>query len=128
MTQKKRIWNLSAMNRPNLIQLIQELDCKQNWQIIIQKAKDKRTIEQNSRLWPLYQSVGDFLGYTQNECHFMFAEMFLKEQLIIGEGTLNEKTITRIKSTTELNTAEMAKYQEMIELEASKMGWGGFDA
>lgn len=84
-------------------------------------------MQQNARLWPLYKSVGDWLGYTQDECHMMFTEMFLKEQVVIGEGTPHQKTITRIKSTTELSTAEMADYQTRIEIEAGKMGWGGFD-
>jgi hypothetical protein len=95
--------------------------------VIIQKSKDNRTLKQNARLWPLYKSVGDFLGYTQDECHIMFGEMFLKEQVVIGEGTPNQTVVTRTRSTTDLNTAEMATYQEMIEIEAGKMGWGGFD-
>lgn len=118
MTQKKRTWNLSEMNRPNLIQLIQKLDCKQDWQIIIQKSKDSRTIEQNRRLWDLYRNIGNFLGYTADELHLLMGYKFLRQHEYVGNTM-----VEYIESTTELNTKQMAQYQESIEIWASQMGW-----
>lgn len=118
MTQKKRTWNLSEMNRSNLIQLIQELDCKQDWQIIIQKSKDSRTIEQNRRLWDLYRNIGNFLGYTADELHLLMGYKFLRQHEYVGNTM-----VEYIESTTELNTKQMAQYQESIEIWASQMGW-----
>lgn len=118
MTQKKRTWNLSEMNRPNLIQLIQELDCKLDWQIIIQKSKDSRTIEQNRRLWDLYRNIGNFLGYTADELHLLMGYKFLRQHEYVGNTM-----VEYIESTTELDTKQMAQYQESIEIWASQMGW-----
>lgn len=122
MTQKKRTWNLSEMNRPNLIQLIQELDCKQDWQIIIQKSKDSRTIEQNRRLWDLYRNIGNFLGYTADELHLLMGYKFLRQHEYVGNTM-----VEYIESTTELDTKQMAQYQESIEIWASQMGWSWDD-
>lgn len=118
MTQKKRTWNLSEMNRPNLIQLIQELDCKQDWQIIIQKSKDSRTIEQNRRLWDLYRNIGNFLGYTADELHLLMGYKFLRQHEYVGNTM-----VEYIESTTKLDTKQMSQYQESIEIWASQMGW-----
>lgn len=122
MTQKKRTWNLSEMNRANLIQLIQELDCKQDWQIIIQKSKDSRTIEQNRRLWDLYRNIGNFLGYTADELHLLMGYKFLRQHEYVGNTM-----VEYIESTTELDTKQMAQYQESIEIWASQMGWSWDD-
>ena len=122
MTQKKRTWNLSAMNRPNLIQLIQDLDCKQDWQIIIQPAKASRTIDQNRRLWDLYRNVGNFLGYTADELHLLMGYKFLRQHQYIGETM-----VEYIESTTKLDTKQMTQYQESIEIWASQMGWSWND-
>ena len=122
MTQKKRTWNLSEMNKLNLIQLIQELDCKQDWQIIIQKSKDSRTIEQNRRLWDLYRNIGNFLGYTADELHLLMGYKFLRQHEYVGDTM-----VEYIESTTELDTKQMAQYQESIEIWASQMGWSWND-
>ena len=118
MTQKKRTWNLSAMNRPNLIQLIQELDCSINWQIVIQPAKVSRTNDQNRRLWDLYRSIGNFLGYTADELHLLMGFKFLRQHQYVGDTM-----VEYIESTTKLDTKEMTQYQESIEIWASQMGW-----
>ena len=122
MTQKKRTWNLSEMNKLNLIQLIQELDCKQDWQIIIQKSKDSRTIEQNRRLWDLYRNIGNFLGYTADELHLLMGYKFLRQHEYVGDTM-----VEYIESTTKLNTKQMLQYQESIEIWASQMGWSWTD-
>lgn len=118
MMQKKRTWNLSALNRPNLIQLIQELDCSINWQIIIQPAKVSRTNDQNRRLWDLYRNIGNFLGYTADELHLLMGFKFLRQHQYVGDIM-----VEYIESTTKLDTKQMTQYQESIEIWASQLGW-----
>jgi len=122
MTQKKRTWNLSALNRPNLIQLIQELDCSINWQIIIQPAKVSRTNDQNRRLWDLYRNIGNFLGYTADELHLLMGFKFLRQHQYVGDTM-----VEYIESTTKLDTKQMMQYQESIEIWASQLGWSWND-
>lgn len=123
MKQKRRIWKLSEMNKPNLIQLIQELDCKkQDLEVVIQPSKDKRTLEQNARLWPLYKSIGDCLGYTEDEMHLLMGFKFLRRHKYIGDVM-----VEYIESTTKLDTKQMAQYQESVEIWASQMGWSWDD-
>lgn len=124
MMQKKRIWKLSEANRQNLISLIQDLDCQKSWQIIIQESKDKdqRTLDQNRRYWDLMRHGGNYLGYTADELHLLMGYKFLRQHKYVGE-TLVEY----IQSTTELDTAQMADYQNQIEYWLTSMGWSWDD-
>lgn len=86
--------------------------------MIIEEVVDDRTLEQNSRLWKLYESVGNYLGYTKNEMHDLCGWMFLRYQIKVGD-----EVIEKIESTKNLSTKKMAAYQEQIEIYASQMGW-----
>lgn len=122
--QKKRIWNLSENNRPNLLKLITELDCQKSWQVTIQesKAKDQRSLEQNRRYWDIMRHAGQYLGYTSDELHLLCGWKFLRQHKYVG-NTLVEY----IESTTELDTAQMANYQSQIEYWLTQMGWSWDD-
>lgn len=86
--------------------------------MVIRISKSKRTLEQNARLWDLYRSVGDYLGYTADEVHLLMGFKFLRHHKYVGD-----QLIEFIESTTKLNTAEMAQYQERIEIYAGQLGW-----
>ncbi|CAB4133837.1 hypothetical protein UFOVP263_19 [uncultured Caudovirales phage] len=117
-----RPWNITKYNLPFLIQKLESLDPTKQWQIVIQESKTKRSLEQNSRLWSLYKSVGDFVGYTPDEIHSIMAFKFLRGQKQVGE-----KVEEYLMSTTQLNTEQMAEYQSNIEIWASQMGWSWND-
>jgi hypothetical protein len=111
-------WSISKQNLPYLIEKLNNLDLSISYQVIIQESKSKRTLEQNSRLWVLYKSIGDFIGYTPDEVHSIMAFKFLRGQKQIGD-----KVEEYLLSTTQLNTEQMAEYQSNIEIWASQMGW-----
>ena len=122
MMQKKRIWKLSEMNRPNLIQLIQSLDCQKHWQVTIQESKASRSLDQNRRLWDLYRHIGNLLGYTADEMHLLMGYKFLRQHKYVGNDL-----VEYIESTTELDSAQMTTYQSQIEYWAGQMGWSWDD-
>lgn len=85
--------------------------------------KEKRSNEQNSRLWKLYTSIGNHVGYTPDEMHDLFGRKYLRYQIeVLGE------VIEKVRSTTDLDTAEMADYQTKIEaFAATELGWSDFE-
>jgi len=93
-----------------------------NYEILIRESKSQRTLDQNRRLWDLYRSVGDHLGYTADEMHLLMGYKFLRQNKYIGNDL-----IEFIESTTALDTSKMATYQSQIEYWAGQMGWGGWD-
>lgn len=118
MMLKNKPWRLSTQNKSFLFQKIDHLDMSKTWEVYIQEAQDDRTLEQNDRLWELYTSIGNYLGYTKNEIHDLMGWQFLRYQTTVGDVV-----VEKIRSTTKLKTKAMAEYQEQIEIWASQMGW-----
>lgn len=118
---KHKPYNITKSNLPALVAKLNDLldtEPAENWQVLIKKRNDSRSVEQNSRLWDLYASIGDYLGYSAEDMHELMGYKFLLIEKHIGRDK-----ITRIRSTTKLSVKEMAEYQEKIEAFASNLGW-----
>lgn len=114
-------FNLVKSNLPVLIARLNDLldsEDPDNWQVLIKKRPDSRSVEQNARLWMLYTSIGDYLGYTAEEVHQLMGYKFLLIEKYVGK-----EKITLIRSTTKLSVKEMAEYQDKICAWASHLGW-----
>lgn len=113
-------WHLTEQNLPFLIEILRDrLKSDKKLKITISPVDDTRSNEQNERLWGfLYKSIGNHLGYTQDEMHSLMKFKFLRSEKII-----NGESVEIIKSTTKLSVQEMADYQEKIAIWAGQMGW-----
>lgn len=114
-------FNVVKSNLPVLIAKLNDLldsDDPHNWQVIIKKRQDSRSVDQNKRLWELYTSIGNYLGYTAEEVHQLMGYKFLLIEKYVGK-----EKITLVRSTTKLNVKEMSEYQDKICAWASNMGW-----
>lgn len=113
------IWMPSKTNLPYLQAKINSITNIEDYEIHVIPRKDKRTLEQNSRLWSLYQSIADHIGISSDDIHQLMGNKFLKTERVI-----NNETIVLIISTTKLNTNKMADYQMKIEAwAATEIGW-----
>jgi hypothetical protein len=118
--QKHKPFNISKSNLPVLVAKLNDLvEQEGNWQVLIKERNSDRSVEQNARLWELYTSVGNYLGYTAQEVHELMGYKFL-----LTEKNIGREKITRIASTTKLSVRDMQAYQEKIEAWASNLGWG----
>lgn len=118
---KHKPFNITRSNLPVLIAKLQDLlefQPDTNWQVLIKERNSDRSIEQNARLWELYTSVGDYLGYSADEVHDLMGYKFLLIEKWVGRDK-----ITKVQSTTKLTVKEMGEYQEKIEAWASNLGW-----
>ncbi len=97
---------------------ISQLDPMIRWSITVKPFKSTRSNEQNSRLWQLYTELGKHIGHTPDEVHELCGYKFLREL-----KTINGVSVEVIKSTTKLNTKDMAEYQDAVEHWASGIGW-----
>lgn len=114
-----RTWNLTKQNLPNLIQKINELDLSKRWKIVFYEQTEKRSNEQNERLWGyLYPKIGNHLGYTTSEMHKICKGKFLKTEIVV-----HDEVIPVVKSTTKLSVKEFTEYMENIERWAAQEGW-----
>lgn len=111
-------FTLTATNRTSLFETLSYLDPTRLWDVEWREKKSKRTIDQNSRLWGvLYKQLGDYIGYDVDEMHQKCGYKFLRYQKEVN-GVVEEF----IKSTTKLDTKEMAEYQDNISRWASELG------
>lgn len=116
-----RPFNLVKSNLAVLVARLNDLldsDDPDNWQVLIKKRADSRSVEQNARLWSLYTSIGDYLGYSSEEVHQLMGFKFLLIEKYVGRDK-----ITLVRSTTKLNVKEMNEYMEKIEAWAAHLGW-----
>ena len=118
--QQHKPFNITRSNLPVLVQKLNDLvEQEGNWQVLIKERNSDRSVEQNARLWDLYTSVGNYLGYTAQEVHELMGYKFL-----LTEKNIGREKITRIVSTTKLSVKEMNEYQQKIEAYCSNLGWG----
>jgi len=101
-----------------LLKRLAQLDPTIRWSIKASPFKSTRSTEQNSRLWKLYTELGAYIGHSPDEVHQLCGYKFLREL-----KTVNGEAVEVIKSTTKLNTKDMAEYQENIERWASEIGF-----
>lgn len=117
--QKHKPFNISKSNLPVLVAKLNDLvEQEGNWQVLIKERNSDRSVEQNARLWELYSSVGNYLGYTAEEMHDLMGYKFL-----LIEKNIGREKVTKVLSTTKLNVKDMQQYQEKIEAWASNLGW-----
>lgn len=118
-----RPFTISPHNRESAKSQIDRLDPTRLWVMTITEKKSKRSLEQNSRLWDLYTSIANYLGEDKDHIHQLMGYKFLRYQ-----AEIRGETVELIKSTTKLNTKDMAEYQDSIERWAINLGWYWEDA
>ena len=118
--QKHKPFNITKSNLPVLVARLNDLveDEGTNYQVLIKIRDSDRSVEQNARLWELYTSVGNYLGYPAQDVHDLMGYKFL-----LIEKNVGREKITKVQSTTKLSVKDMAAYQEKIEAWASNLGW-----
>lgn len=107
-----------AGNYEYLLNRLDRLDEETRWQVNVVEYKSKRSVEQNSRLWKLYNDLGQYIGHDADEVHQLMGYKFLRYHIVV-----NGETIEAIKSTTKLNTQEMTDYQDAIVRWAAEIGF-----
>ena len=121
MTLKLKPFNVTESNLPVLVTKLQDLMKEYpvgHLQVIIKERSSDRSVEQNARLWDLYTSIANYLGYTAQEMHELMSYNFLSTSKMVGN-----RNIITITSTTKLSTKEMADYMTKIEAWAANLGW-----
>ena len=111
-------FSLSKSNLPYLIAKLQALDLSLGYVVSAKIRTTSRSIEQNSRLWKLYNALGMYIGEHQDKVHELCGYKFLRYQDIISG-----ESVELIKSTTKLSTKDMGTYQDQIEEWAATIGF-----
>ena len=98
--------------REELINMIKER--RLPFKIIIQDIYPGRTIEQNAYYWFIITIIAKVIGEDIIKVHNDYRLKFLFGYWPDNEGNWE----LRVRSTTELDTVEMADYTEMVRIDA----------
>lgn len=98
--------------RQNAISAINELPLDWSHEVVIRKAKSRRSQAQNRLLWVWMQYLEDEIGEKKELIHLYFKHKFIKKDdiRVFGEDVPVEVT------TTKLTVKEFTSYLENIEL------------
>jgi hypothetical protein len=107
-----------AGNFEHLLKQLDGLTPTKRWKVTVSDFKSKRSLDQNSRLWKLYNDIGKHIGESPDKIHELCGFKFLRYQTVV-----NGETIEAIRSTTKLNTQEMTDYQDAIVRWCAEIGF-----
>lgn len=82
------------------------------YMLSVRKIRKSRSLPQNSYYWKIVSIVAEWSGYDPQELHEHFKLRFL----------MSETRPQRVRSTTELNTSEMAVYVDKVIQFATEKG------
>lgn len=86
-------------------------------EVVVKVWRQNRSNNQNRYLFGVvYKIISEHLGYTDLELHEIFKAMFLSEEV-----EFQGETLTIVKSSTKLNTAEMEEFISRIR------NWAAFE-
>ena len=111
-------FNISASNLPFLFAKINALNFSEGYVANVTIKQSSRSTDQNSRLWKLYNALGDHIGHSADDVHQLMGYKFLRKQ-----ERINGEAVELIRSTTKLDMQEMSKYQGQIEFWGSEVGF-----
>ena len=118
---EKRFILHSDKQKQSCINFITGLSLETLFAVTIDEYEKLRTLEQNSRYWPLLQLVADNIPDEQGELHskeYWHYRLRSEWGYIIGTCQMKVNGIKidapMPKSTTQMSTHEMSEYQEKI--------------
>lgn len=85
---------------------------------VVDKKKNKRTLDQNNALWRWDTELSQESGYTPSEVHYlMLGRIFGTKEIKIGNYTVEKP----IKTSSELSTIEFSQYIEIYPAVAQEL-------
>jgi len=85
---------------------------------IVDKKKNKRTLDQNNALWRWDTELSQESGYTPAEIHYlMLGRIFGTKSIEVGSYTVEKP----IKTSSELSTVEFSQYVEIYPAVAQEL-------
>lgn len=97
------------------IKAVQEIDFKTFHQVKITKKRGKRSIDQNALYWMWLTCIEQETGNDKDYLHDHFRTLYIGTELVNVLGS----DISRLKSTTTLDTSQFKQYLDKIQIFAS---------
>lgn len=104
-----------VMNRGNFERVqaqIAKLDKAKSWDVTIDPHVDRRTTDQNARLWALHTKAAEVTGYTPGQMHELaLAYYFGSQRVQLGDAVIWEPK----KRSSNRDKKEFADFMASVE-------------
>jgi hypothetical protein len=99
--------------RQNVAAFIAKLPCDKPVEVLVRDYMEKRTLEQNARLWALHTAAGNFVGCTAEEMHEdMLRMVYGYKEVKMPSGHVER---VPLKRSSQRNKREFAEFMEKVE-------------
>jgi hypothetical protein len=99
--------------RRNLMSFLEKLDFASPMEVIVRPFVEKRTLEQNARLWMLHTKAAEYVGCTAEDMHEdMLCKVYGYTEVRMPSGDLKRKPLKRSSAR---NRKEFAAFMEQVE-------------
>lgn len=99
--------------RRNLLGFLQKLDFSTPMEVIVRPYVEKRTLEQNARLWLLHTKAAEYVGCSAEDMHEdMLCKVYGYTEVRMPSG--DQKRIP-LKRSSARNRKEFAAFMEQVE-------------
>ena len=84
---------------------------------ITDERNQTRSQQQNALYWSWVSLLGDYIGYTKDQCALLLQDRFLgRDEFTNQAGTVE---VSQIKGTSKLKVSEFAQFLESVEIFAA---------
>ena len=81
---------------------------------ISDERNQTRSQQQNRLYWSWCKLLGDYIGYSKDQCALLLQDRFLgRDEFTNQAGTVN---VSQIKGTSKLKVSEFAEFLESVEI------------
>jgi hypothetical protein len=103
---------LTEATKPAILRRLSALACRTPWKLVLTPKRDRRSLDQNARLWKLHALAAEATGYDAEEMH----EIMLQRHFGVVEKPLGEQVFTLPRRrSSRLDVAEFAAFMEYVE-------------
>jgi len=97
----------------NLLAFLGKLDISKPIEVIVRPFVDKRSLEQNARLWLLHTKAAEFVGCTPEDMHEeMLCKVYGYSEVKMPSGYMKR---IPLKRSSQRNRKEFAQFMEQVE-------------
>jgi hypothetical protein len=84
------------------------------YDLTISRKREPRTVSQNALMWMWFECIGQETGTPKQDVHDYYCNLFLAKPVTVGN-----KTVMVAGSSSSLSTAQMTKFLNLIQADAS---------
>jgi NinB protein len=112
MIERRFILHSDTIRR-NVVAFLGKMPLDPVPEVVVRPFVEKRTLEQNARLWLLHSKAGEFVGCTAEEIHEdMLRQVYGYKEVRMPSGYVER---VPLKRSSQRNRKEFAQFMEQVE-------------